>query len=93
MSFHKKFGSEAFSEYVTAMADAFGDLDGLDAYGAANFSQSKDYIPAVAMKWQKDGPDAVERAARFAREWKDLNNRGLTRQSEERYIALNMSRN
>ena len=93
VSFHKKHGADAFAEYVNAMADAFGDLDGLDAYGAASFSQSKDYIPAVAMKWQKDGPDSVERAARFAREWKDLNNRGLTRQSEERYIELNMSRN
>lgn len=91
--FHKNYGPEAFAEYVNSMADAFGDLDGLDTYGAQNFSQSKDYIPAVAMKWQKEGPDAVERAARFAREWKDLNNRGLTRQSEERYIELNMSRN
>jgi hypothetical protein len=92
-AFHKKHGAEAFGEYVDSMVNTFGELDGLVDHGVANFARTEDFIPPVAMKWTKDGPEAVERAARFAREWKDLRGRGLTRQSEERYIELNMSRN
>jgi hypothetical protein len=86
VAFHKEHGSKAFAAYVDAMARAVPQADD----DVATDSGEQVNISAAAMKFQKDGPDAVERAAKFAREWRTLRDRGYTRLSEERYVEINM---
>lgn len=54
---------------------------------------SNPVVPAVANRYLKDGVEAVDRAARFAREHAELVRGGHTRMSLDRYVELNMARN
>lgn len=92
VAFHRTYGPEAFGAYVTSMAETFGALPASNDRAANAFGGSPSDTPAVAMSYQDQGADAVGKAARFAREWLDLHERGAVRTDEARYVALNMQR-
>jgi hypothetical protein len=92
VAFHKDHGAAAFKAYVDSMASTFGALAGADEETLAAFAGHASKAPEVAMSYQTAGTDAVEKAARFAREWQDLSSRGAIRMSEARYVELNMER-
>gem|GEM_PF-2148060 len=90
MSFHKEHGAKAFGPYVEAMAQAVGVV-GDDDSAAEAFRGHAGKVPEVAMKYQDQGTDAVDRAARFAKDWQELQGTGLT-VTQERYVAGCMAR-
>lgn len=90
-TFHKAHGAEAFAAHVDSIAKTFATFSGGDR-NADDFASQNRGAPEVAMKFQKDGAEAVERATRFAREHAELVSRGLTRMSVERYVEINMQR-
>lgn len=93
VAFHSEHGPKAFAAYVDSLAQAVGVLPA-DAGKAATFGASGGRkLPAFVMKFQEDGPEAVDRAAKFAAEWEQLNGAGMTRVSQERYVAINMAAN
>lgn len=90
-AFRKDHGAEAFKAYVDGMAKTAPlarDNDG----AAQRFGAQGGAAPAVALKYNDHGSDAVEKAAQFAREWKTLHAGGHTRMEEDRYVAINMER-
>jgi len=92
VAFHKDHGAQAFKAYVDSMAQTFGALAGADEETLAAFAGQSTKAPEVALSYQAAGTDAVEKAARFAREWQDLSARGVTRMGQDRYVELNMER-
>jgi len=92
VKFHKDNGAKAFDAFVDEMHKCIAEIPESDATMAAFMSQTSK-VPQVALKYQSQGTDAVDNAARFAREWKDLHERGHIRMSEERYVDLNMNKN
>lgn len=91
VSFHAEHGRKAFAAYVAAMDSTVGMVE-RSAASAANFSKQAESVPAVALKYQTEGVDAVDRAAKFAREWDYLHASGHTRIPQDRYVAVNMAR-
>lgn len=91
IKFHRDHGPNAFAAYVDSMAQTFGALSSDDQSIAAFADQTKD-LPKTSMRYQALGAQALEKAAHFSREYKDLHARGHVRMSEERYIELNMDR-
>ena len=92
VAFHKDHGAQAFKAYVDSMVQTFGALAGADEETLAAFAGQSTKAPEVALSYQAAGTDAVEKAARFAREWQDLSARGVTRMGQDRYVELNMER-
>lgn len=91
VSFHREHGAKAFKAYVESMAQTFATLSS-DGTSAERFARMDQTVPEVAMKYQADGVDAVERAAKFAAEWQVLSSTGHTRMSQEHYVKLNMEK-
>lgn len=91
VAFHKEHGAAAFKSYVDAMAKNLGILPGDDGKGNA-FQGQLGKVSDVAMKYQTEGSDAVDKAAHFSTEWKTLHEAGMTRMSEERYVGVNMAK-
>jgi len=89
VAFHAKHGPKAFTAHVDAMVETFAAYS--DDPRAAMFSNP--VVPDVANRYLKDGVEAVDRAARFAREHAELVRGGHTRMSLDRYVELNMARN
>jgi len=92
LKFRKAHGAVAFKAYVEqmqAVAPRIGATS--DGRKAEDFGAQGANVPAVAMKYQKDGVDAVERAAKFAREHATLIAGGHTRISVDRYVEINMA--
>lgn len=89
MSFHAEHGGAAFAAYVDGLAKSVGVLPRDDSRGAA-FASQLGSVPEVAMKYQDRGTDAVDKAARIAREWEEQQGAGL-RVPLERYVELNMN--
>jgi hypothetical protein len=86
--FHQEHGSEAFKPYVEAMEmTAPAPISG-DA--GERFIKQMGNVPEVAMKYQEYGTDAVDKAAKFAREWDELRTRGL-KVTLENYVAGRMA--
>ncbi len=90
-AFHTAHGAEAFKAYVDSMAETFGAVPTADATGAA-FAANAGKTPAVAMKYLEGGGTTadVDRAANFARQWDELQGRGLSVSLED-YVKQNMS--
>ena len=85
-NFHAKHGAEAFGEYVGELARTAAPMPaGSDAH--VNFN-GQPQVPASAMLFSNLGSEALEHAARFAREYGQL--RGI-RASEESYVKTNMA--
>lgn len=92
-AFHKEHGEKAFGAYVQSMADTFAKLPSPDRATAAFASQTNGApVSDVASKYQEAGVEAVQQAAKFSREWKELDARGLTHMPEDRYVAVAMGR-
>jgi hypothetical protein len=90
--FHADHGAAAFKAYVDGMVTTFAAVPRDMTGDAARFSGSSpaNASPA-ALEYTEFGTEAVEKAANFAREWQIQNERGYTRTSEERYVAINMA--
>lgn len=91
LKFHAEHGGKAFSAYVDGLAASAPRITAGDDRKAGDFASARSTIPALALKFQKDGPEAVEKAARFSREWEALYAAGHTRMSQERYVEINMA--
>ena len=91
VAFHAKHGAKAFSAHVDAMVETFASYS--EDPRAAFFAGQTQAVPEVANRYLKDGVEAVDRAARFAREHAELVRGGHTRMSLDRYVELNMTRN
>ena len=90
-AFHRKWGAGAFEQHVATMERTFASYEA-DPRGAFFAAQTQP-VPEVANRYLKDGVEAVERAAMFARQHEELARRGHVRMSVDRYVELNMSRN
>lgn len=93
IAFHKEHGGAAFKAYVDSLAKAVGVLPTDTGKGAQFGGVSGRKLPKVAMKYQDEGPEAVDRAAKIALEWEELDATGHVRMSQERYVQLNMAAN
>lgn len=91
LKFHRDHGSKAFAAYVEGLESSAPKITAGDDRKAGDFASARSAIPALALKFQKDGPEAVEKAARFSREWEALYAAGHTRMSQERYVEINMA--
>ena len=91
MAFHKKYGRDAFNEYVESLVNTTPEIDP-NVEKAMSFGKAESQISETALKYQKYGPDAVEKAIQFSKEWQTLSNLGHTKLSEERYIEINMQK-
>ncbi len=89
-TFHEKHGDAAFKAYVDEMTKTLGALPPAP-HGARMTALPGGKLPAVAMKYQDKGADAVEQAAKFCAEWSELKKHNGTRLSEARYVELRMS--
>jgi len=80
-----------FTAYVDALAGA-ASAPGEDGK-AQSFASQSGTVPAVAMKYLENGGNSadVDRASNFARQWQELNSRGLTKTSQESYVQINMT--
>ena len=87
VTFRKDHGAPAFEPYVKALAQSIGPLP--DEDDTTRFMGGKK-LPEVAMKYQDQGTEAVERAAKFVTQWENLRTRGLST-TLENYVALNMN--
>lgn len=88
---HESGGREAFQKYVDSMVETFAAVPSGDDRAARFAAQNVSASEAV-MAYQEQGSDAVEKAARFSAEWRQLSESGGTRMSEKRYLELNMAR-
>lgn len=91
INYHTEHGRPAFAAFVDNYFDTIGVLPNSDGKGHA-FASQVGKVPDVALKYQKEGTDAVDRAAGFHAIWKQLHDTGHTRMSAELYVANNMAR-
>ncbi len=88
VAFHKEHGAKAFAAYTDSLAKTTGVLPDTDDKGGA-FQGTAGKAPAVAMKYLDKGTDAVDKAAKFCRDWEELQGSGLSL-SQERYVEHRM---
>jgi len=92
IEFHKESnGGTLFKAYVDSYAQNIPPSP-TGSGREADFLGQGGNVSEVAMKYQDQGTDAVDKAAKFSAEWHELREHGSTRVSEERYIELNMAR-
>lgn len=91
--YHTKFGAEAFKVHVDTLAETVHaipsdtDPDSMD-FRATGGADSEAVMKFAAKEGVSDAQ--AQRARHFSRVWRDLNSRGMVRQSEDRYIEVNM---
>lgn len=93
--FGKRFdelGAEGFKLYVDDFAATFGALGNVGSDKAAAFAGQTANVPEVALAYTEQGTEAVEKAAKFAAEHKELSEHGMTRHSVDAYVRSNMTR-
>lgn len=90
IAFHKEHGAKAFKTHVESIEQTSAVFHG-DAGKKAAFTGQNGNLSESVMHYQKDGTDAVEKAAKFSADWKELSGRGMTRMPEARYLAVNMA--
>lgn len=80
-------GGDLFKSYVQAMAGT------APLPAGASLTANGGKAPEIALKYQKDGTEAVDDAARFCAEFDELKaHSGALRQTKERYVELSMQR-
>jgi hypothetical protein len=87
-----ELGAAGFRLYVNDLAGMFGKMPSGAAGKAAAFAGQAAAAPESALSYTDQGADAVERAAKFAAEHRELAARSMTRKSEEAYVRSNMAR-
>ncbi len=91
VTFRKESGpGKLWSAYVDSYAKNTGTLPDDDGKDAA-FHGTQGKVPEVAMKYRDKGTDAVDRAAKLARNWEELQGSGLT-VPLERYVQRGMEK-
>lgn len=88
-AFHKEHGGAAFKAHVDSMVASFAAFSGNERTAPTGLKQE---TPEVALKYQAQGVDAVNRAARFAAEHAELKKRGAINIPLDRYVELSMAR-
>lgn len=93
ISFHKESnGGNLFKTYVESMAANIAPVSS-DTGAAVRFAGQNGKVPEVAMKYQSDGTERVDEAARFCAEYTELKAHGQkVNVTQERYVQLNMAR-
>ena len=89
VAFHTAHGADAFKAYVDSLAETFGTLPGTDGTATA-FMGQHGKTPEVAMKYHDQGVGAVDKAAKHAREWEQLNAAGM-QTTQENYVKRAMA--
>lgn len=90
-NYRKEFGQAAFKRHVEEIARAVSAPSKADKTEMFSNAVGGGFSKAV-MAYTNKGADAVEKAAKFSREWSSLREHGHCRMSEERYIEVNMNR-
>lgn len=88
VTFRAEYGQAAFSAFVDHMAKAVG-VSPRPTSAGERFLADSAKPPAVAMKYQAQGPDAIDKAARLAAEWTQMRRN----MSQERYVQIQMAAN
>lgn len=88
VAFHKAHGEAAFAAYVEAFATSVGPVSKDNTTAMA--LKAADKVPAVALKYEEKGPEAVRRAVQFAAEWDQLAEKRATTITKERYVEIHM---
>jgi hypothetical protein len=90
-TFRRQHGGEAFQAYV-------GELEKtLPAMAASRFDVGPsvfdmgEKLPDEVLAFQKDGPEAIEKASQHSREYDVLRTRGMAPMSRERYLEIQMN--
>lgn len=92
VAFRKEHGASAFGDYVQSLKTNTAVNPGDRSETAANFNALGGKFPDVAMKYQDQGTDAVQQAAKFSAEWHQLVEVGSRmKTTEENYVAHNMA--
>lgn len=89
VKFHEQHGSEAFAAHIDSIVTTFAAYSG-DVRTIPE--QPNRQTPDVALAYQAQGIDAVNRAAAFAAEHDALVARNMSRVSREDYVRINMAR-
>lgn len=90
--FYRDHGADAFAAYINEYAATFAAIAGNSDSKAAAFSLSSTPASKTALTYTEAGTEAVDKATTFSAEHEQLSSRGLTRMSEEKYVAFNMNR-
>jgi len=90
--FYDDHGAEAFAAYINEYASTFAAIAGNSDSKALAFSKTSSPVSKLALSYTEAGTEAVDKAATFSAEHEQLSTRGLTRMSEEKYVAFNMHR-
>ena len=91
--FRRTHGAEAFSAYVDELAKELPPKNFGTRFGASN-PEAFDFgrrLPDEVLAFQKDGSDAMAKAAKHAADWEELQKRGMNRVSLERHLEINMA--
>lgn len=92
IKFHADHGAPAFKAYVDRMVETFAAVPRDRTGDAANFAGGTPAdASSAALEYTEFGTEAVTKATNFAREWAIQHEKGWTRMSEERYLAINMA--
>jgi hypothetical protein len=86
LAYHEAHGPAAFKAHIEEMAKTFGL-----AMAESGATFAADNAPEAAMKFQKDGPDAFEKASKLASEHAQLRKMGGTTLTLDRYIDVGMA--
>lgn len=89
---YDELGAEGFKLYIDDFAATFAALGGNDSEKAVAFAGDVSRTPEAALAYTEQGTEAVEHAAKFAAEHKELAERGMIRHSAEAYVLSNMVR-
>jgi hypothetical protein len=89
VKFHETHGAEAFAAHVDAIVHTFASYSGDSRTSPTQPSRA---TPDVALSYQAQGIEAVNRAAAFAAEHDELASRNLSRVSRDDYVKINMAR-
>lgn len=88
-AFCKAHGLAAFEAYVSGLEKSVGDAPEHFGRSSRAGSATAQHSDAV-LKYQAQGPDALERAAKLSRTYQHLVRLGKARWTEEKFLAINM---
>ena len=91
---HAEFGAKAFTTYVEDLAKIVAPSTGNGETAAEMFAKQTGGVALsdAVMAYQKDGPAAVEKAAKFSADWKAQSKSYRASKSEADYIKANFAR-
>jgi len=88
--YHADFGAGAFAAHVETLATTFGPT-AAPGGEVVDFRAGSEGDTEAVMAFSAKGDEAVSQARKFSRVWHELKRHGACRQSEARYIEVNMA--